>query len=121
MSYNFNMKHEARAQKFPMKVTAGPSVYISSASVGEAAESASGCERDFHLRGRAAGGYVDHTRLLPLLTTPVFGHREKIAHPVKAPSAAECLRVCEIDRRVFAQASRTRSWALPSSPKPKSR
>ena len=120
MSCSFNMKHKAGTKKCPMKVMAGTNMQISCALVTEAAESASGCERDSRLGYRAVRHQVDDTPVLHRQTAPEFCYLERIVRLVKPPSEAEYLSVCEIGRRVLAQASRPSSLALTSNPRSKS-
>ena len=82
-------------KKPPMKVMAAASVHISGAFEWEAAKLATLCERDSRLGCRAAGCRMSDYLVLPPLTVPEFGYREKIFHLVNLPSEVERLTVGE--------------------------
>ena len=100
-----------------MKVMAGTSARCLSASVWEAAESASPCESGPHLEEcRAARGSASEPRVLRLPGAPEFGFPGRASHLERPPSEVECLTVCEMGRRVLGHASRVRSLLSPSNP-----
>ena len=100
-----------------MKAMAGMSPHCLSASVWEAAESASRCEGGPHLEEcRAAPGFVSDPRVLRLPGAPELGLAGRASHLERPSSEAECLTVCEMMRRVLGHASHVRPLFSPSNP-----